>query len=350
MEPIRKILLYRLGSLGDSLLALPAFYLVRQRYPTAEITFLSNVPVNAKAAPLLEIVHNTTLCNEVVEYPIRLRSPFRLWQLVRRLRAGRYGLLVHLTASRGMVNSIRDFLFFKLCGINRIIGVPLRIDDLQCRFLTGLGQFEWEAARLARRVEDSVEVDLGDDQYWDLQLSADEAKAAEALLESHGIRDGFICASVGSKTDAKDWMDVNWERLLVLLSIVSRDYDLVLIGSTGEHARTERLAQLWSGRVANLCGKVGVRVNAALLKRARVFIGHDSGPMHLAATVKTPSVGIFSAQGLPGQWAPRGNNNTIFYRQTPCFGCGLEQCLEYNKQCILSISPDEVARAVLKYL
>lgn len=107
---------------------------------------------------------------------------------------------------------------------------------------------------------------------------------------------------------------------------------------------------MWKGQTANLCGALSPRESAALLEKAEVFVGHDSGPMHLASAVGTPCVAIFSARNLPGQWFPVRSGHKIIYHKTDCFGCGLEQCIAEGKKCIFSISVDEVHSATVALL
>ena len=126
---------------------------------------------------------------------------------------------------------------------------------------------------------------------------------------------------------------------------------LGLVGSADEAAAAERLAACWTGPVLNLCGRLPPRVSALVMARARAFLGHDGGPMHLAAAVGTRAAAVFSARAKPGVWFPRGEGHRIVYHRTPCFDCRLETCTTEGKKCILSIEPGEVldaARAVLE--
>ena len=125
---------------------------------------------------------------------------------------------------------------------------------------------------------------------------------------------------------------------------------LILFGVQDEWSRSDRLMARWRGPKANLCGVTSPRVSAAALRSASLMVCHDSGPMHLAATVGVPCVAIFSARGRPGEWYPRGDHNSILYHQTPCWNCRLVTCTENKKACILSITVDEVFKAVQQKL
>ena len=73
-----RILIYRLGSLGDTVIALPCFRLIRSRHPTAEITVLTNLPVSGKAAAIEAVLENTGLVDRFIPYPVGLRDPKKL--------------------------------------------------------------------------------------------------------------------------------------------------------------------------------------------------------------------------------------------------------------------------------
>ena len=110
--------------------------------------------------------------------------------------------------------------------------------------------------------------------------------------------------------------------------------------------RGDELCHEWVGPTLNLAGKLTPRESAAVLERARLFIGHDSGPMHLAAALGTPCVAIFSARNKPGVWFPRGDGHKIIYHQTECYGCGLTVCEKYGAKCIGSVTVEEVEAGV----
>jgi heptosyltransferase III len=100
----------------------------------------------------------------------------------------------------------------------------------------------------------------------------------------------------------------------------------------------------------NLCGQLSVRESAAMLSRSETYIGHDSGPMHLAAAVGTLYVAILSSRNLPGEWFPPGSQHRILYKTVGCMGCRRDVCEERNKTCIRSISVDEVFGRVMRVL
>ena len=159
-----------------------------------------------------------------------------------------------------------------------------------------------------------------------------------------------IAVSVGTKVQAKDWGRENWRALLACMASEYPGRALLLAGAAEESAVSEAAAAGWrahgGGPVVNLCGKLSPRGSAAAFACARLFVGHDSGPMHLAAAVGTPVVAIFAARNVPRQWFPFGKGNKVLYHRVECWGCELETCIEQRKKCLLSITPDEVMAAI----
>jgi len=251
-----------------------------------------------------------------------------------------------LPGQRGYLRVIRDTIFFESCGIKKIIGIPYSRSLQSNRLLSDNLYFEHEAVRLARCVSELGDARLAEPGSWDLLLSEQENYAAGQILKDWPGRNLFIACSIGTKFEVNDWGQRNWQALLRKLSEVYPDYGLFLLGSADESKRSEELCKTWAGPSLNLCGKISPRYAAVILKRARIFLGHDSGPMHLAAAVAVPCVAVFSARNKPGVWFPFGALHHVIYHKTECFGCGLSVCKKYNKKCINSISVDEVLGVV----
>jgi len=138
-----------------------------------------------------------------------------------------------------------------------------------------------------------------------------------------------------------------------LLGRVARRYPghaLALVGASEDAAVSEFAAQEWAGAKVNLCGRLTPRETAAVMEQARVFVGPDSGPMHLAASVGVPCVIAFSARGQKGVWYPAGDQHEIIYHAPPCAGCELETCVVEKRRCLTSISVDEMEQAVGRVL
>jgi heptosyltransferase III len=345
----KRVLIYRLGSLGDTLIALPAFHLVSRAFPNAERRLLTNFPVNAKAPPAAAILENTGLIHSYVRYAVGTRSPHELLSLWWQLLRWRPQVLVYMGSARGVESAIRDAKFFRLCGIPSLIGVPITKDMQQNRWQEAARVFEPEASRLARNLSGLGEAHLEDSASWDLHLTeAESTRAREVLAPADGHP--ILAVSVGTKVQSKDWGRDNWRTLLNRLATLYPNFAIALCGAAEENESSEFAAAGWRENspspIINLCGLLTPRESAAVISHARAFLGHDSGPMHLAAAVQTPCVAIFAARNKPRIWFPYGEQHRVLYHQTDCWGCGLETCTIEKKKCLTSITVDEVITEV----
>jgi ADP-heptose:LPS heptosyltransferase len=357
---LTRILIFRLGSLGDTLIALPALRLVAAAFPNAERRMLTTFPPHAKAPASSAILEHTGLIHGYFRYSYGTRSPRELlklwWQLVR----WRPQVLVYLNGTRPLAIARRDALFCRLAGVTRVIGVPETEEQMNCQpytFPDGVTALEHEARRLCRNLTAIAPADLdaylADPASWSLALTAaEQTRATEALTPLAGHK--VLAVSIGTKVQSKDWGQDNWRSLLTRVGQLYPHHALALLGAPEESAASEFAAAGFrstsSSPVVNLCGALTPRESAAVLARSAVFLGHDSGPMHLAAAVGTPCVALFAARNIPRVWYPHGPHHRILYHQVDCAGCGLETCIIEKKKCLLSITPDEVLIALAAVL
>lgn len=342
---VKRVLIYRLGSLGDTVVALPALHLVKRAFPGARRQMLTNIPVHAKAPAAAAVLEGSGLVDGFISYPIATRSLRELaavWWSIRRFRPD---LLVYLMPPRGQRGLQRDVRFFRFCGIRNFVGLPS--GDLgESRLEEQTDLFERESKRLLRSLSPLGEAEVDDLRWWDLRLSQEEQRRAiEAISPLAGRR--LIACGAGTKMQAKDWGPENWKMLLSRLATEFHDYGLVLVGAKEDADVSESTSGAWDDRRVNLCGSLTPRQTAAVLGNTELFLGPDSGPMHLAAAVGVPCAIAFSARDRRGKWFPIGAGNRIVYRRIECEECQLEVCIERKRRCLTSISVDEMFAAAI---
>jgi heptosyltransferase-3 len=344
---VRKVLIYRLGSLGDTVVALPCFHLIARRFPQAERLLLTNFPVHAKAPAAAEVLGQSGLIHGYMRYTAGTRNTLELLQLSWKIRRFRPDVLVYLMPVRPSKNVRRDKLFFHISGVRQIVGLPGE-QELEYRVNPASGFYEQEAYRLARALSALGDADAGDVANWSLNLTVAEREAASESLGALIERPLIVCGP-GTKIQAKDWGPDNWRALIAQLHRMYPEHGLVMVGAKEEAEMGDFAARDWPGPKVNVCG-LNPREAAAVMERAEVFLGPDSGPMHLAAAVGTPCVIAFSAAGIPGVWFPAGQKHQIVYHQTSCHGCRLNDCIVEARRCLTSITVAEMAQAVARVL
>jgi len=345
---IRNVLIYRLGSLGDTVVALPCLHVIARAYPNAQRVLLTNFPVNSKAPAAAAVLGDTGLVHGYMRYTVGTRRAGELLRLAWLIRKFSPDLLIYLMPLRPGSNVRRDRIFFRFAGVRHIVGLPSQ-QALTRRLDPVTGLYEPEATRLARGIVELGDAHPEDLANWDLHLSAAEREAAQQALAPLPGRPLIVCAP-GCKMQANDWEKENWRALLARLYRSYPAHALVVAGAQEDAATCDFAAQEWLGPKLNLAGKLTPRESAAVFARAAVFIGPDSGPKHLAACMGVPCVCVFGARDLPGVWFPPGEHNQIVYHQPECFGCGLETFIAMQKKCVRSVTVDEMEHAVARVL
>ena len=339
---MQRILIHRLGSIGDFVVALPALHAIRRAFPGADIRLLTSRPADRRVASARSVLEGAGLLDDDIAYTVGTRSPRDLLAIRRDIRAFAPELVVYLMDIGGLPRVLRDYAFFRWCGVAASALVMPFAPRLRTRLPRqgGSGLWEPEAQRLARCVAAFGAAAPEQAASWDLRLSAAEiAEADRALGAAFGdvaVPDrSLVAMSIGTKQAVNDWGDDNWH---AVLGAVGRPQSgLVLIGAAAERERSAQVARDWTGPVANLCGRTSPRVSAAAMRRARLFLGHDSGPMHLAAAVGTPCVVVFSKRNRPGEWFPFGDHHRVFYPPP-------------EARSIRAISPAEIIAAATRIL
>jgi heptosyltransferase-3 len=307
----KTVLVFRIGSLGDTVVALPCFHRIARSFSDARRVLLTNIPTSQKAATVESVIGNSGLVHEVIYFPGRPRRVHELLSLSARIRRTRARTLVYV-ADRKLLPTLRDILYFRACGIRHVIGAPLLRELRRLRVDPETGNVEREAERLARCLAPLGPIDLHDPRAWDLHLLPEEQRAADAALEPLGGCD-FIAVSIGTKWQVNDWGDANWAAMLRSLSAEWAYHALVFFGAGDEFDRSAGLAAEWQGPTLNLCGCLPPRASGATLQRALVFLGHDSGPMHLASAVGVPCVAMFGNRHPPRWWHPIGQHHRLIH-------------------------------------
>ncbi len=340
---VQRILIFRRGSIGDAVVSLPALLGIRNHSPEAELAILTNAPVMGRAAHIESILGRTELISEYFSLPpggggfssmLQVKSAIKLWSPDK---------LIYLSEPSSLVSLVKELLFFKICGINNIVAMPFAqsIREYQVK---SEKLWESESERQLRAVglpwPDKVEINF----------NADEQNQADKIIADNFTNTPYIAFSIGGKLPDKDWGDLNWGRVLESLTSIRPSLGLMLIGAEDEGERTSGLAQNWGGPVLNLCGKTNPRLSALAMKQAVFFLGHDSGPMHLATLMKTPCVALFSARAKPGVWFPQGDNHHIFYPWEMTDNVSNKAGFRTAGSSILSIKPEDVIDVCRKLL
>jgi heptosyltransferase-2 len=177
-----------------------------------------------------------------------------------------------------------------------------------------------------------------------------EVEEALDLLAGAGVRDPRRIAVIapGARWPNKRWSAEGFAKLGEWLAS-QKGLEIVIAGDRDDRSVVDELRRRLTVASADISGRTGLRELGAVLRGARVFIGNDSGPGHLAAAVGTPVVTIFGptseAFGVP----PRGEGVRSVSLPLECRPCSLHggrRCPRGRRACLEDLEPGAVIRAV----
>lgn len=343
------VFVFRIGSLGDSLVSLPALHYIKKEHPEEKIILITNDPEKAYVNTW-DIFKYTNIFDDVIIYENNISNIIKLVKDIRNHKG--HKRLYYLPPFRTTRQVRRDwFVFFVLGGIDEVIGLKESAIEIAKRNDSGnLLTLEKEYVRLLKIAinKNNVKPKLPSTPLLKpLQNSYDKI---ELLLNSKRISDKRLVAIAhGTNMPAKKWPLENYKEVIDCLNNIYSDLFFIITGGKEDFIEGELLCKEAENSI-NLAGKTSIIESAALLERCALFIGNDTGTMHLSSVMGTPVIGIFSARDNPGKWEPYGNNNILLRRDVHCAGCMLLECIENKMECIKSITVNEVISSVKNFL
>jgi len=186
------------------------------------------------------------------------------------------------------------------------------------------------------------------DDYLELWPEPEEEEAARQLLLKEGIgpKERLVAIHPFSAVVERGWPLENFGLLAQRLSREA-GCRAVIVGSTGDSKTFNRVRQLFGESTVDLVGKCTLRETIALLKRCALFVGNDSGIMHLAAAAQTPLVALFGPQS-PVKFGPWSHRAKVIYKGLQCSPCKqkffseCEPSARMRPACMEQITVDEV--------
>ncbi|MFT3734611.1 MAG: putative lipopolysaccharide heptosyltransferase III [Rhodocyclaceae bacterium] len=347
---VRRALVIKLRHHGDVLLASPVLSSLKAAAPHCEIDALVFADTAAMLSehPALATLHKLDRNAKKRGVLAQLQSE---WAVFSALRARQYDLIIHLTdhprgawlaralGARWAVAPVRakaakfwkkSFThLYKTVGGGRRHTVDTHLDALR---RIGI-QPQAEARKLGL-----------------VAGAAAEAKVDVKLAEAGAQAGAFIHFHPASRWFFKCWPVAQCAELLS--QFVARGETVVITGAPDERERSmvEAILKTSGVQAINLTGELSLKELAAVAARAKLFVGVDSAPMHIAAAVGTPCVALFGPSG-DKEWGPWMVRHEIVTSSHPCRPCGQDGCGGGKvSECLTTIPVQQVLAAVDRVL
>jgi ADP-heptose:LPS heptosyltransferase len=341
----RNLLVVRPDNIGDVIMLGPALRAIKETSPQAHLTLLTS-PSGSSAAPLLPWI-DEVLVQRPVWQDVGGKIPFdpeREQALIQQLAARRFDAALIFT-SFSQTPHVPGYVCY-------LAGIPLRAGESKefggstlTDELKGAPDDLHQVERNLRLVEQ-----LGftvHERNLAVELKREARQAIPALLQSHGIEPSqpFLIVHPGASAEARRYPTDKFGKVAAQLR--KRGLQVLVTGVERERELIEAMLEV-APETPVLTEGISLTEFAALIERASLVICNDTLPMHLADTVGTPEVVLFSGTDREEQWRPRTVPARLLRRPTPCHPCYLFSC-PIGLPC-LDIPPAEVVEVAVQML
>ncbi len=338
----KKILITKLGAIGDVVLITPSIRMIRKRFPTAFISLL----IDPKLAPLIE---RSPYLNEILVFD---RSKMiqggwqRFFKMAKRLRNRCFDLSIDFQ------NNWRTHLLSFLARIPMRFGYqrglfgfllthPVLFWDKKLNPV----QHQFQVLKRTGVVHFEDQIQLWPQRSDDVYI--------EKIFQEKGIVNskpliGFVLGS------SERWPTKQWpiERFIELSKTLTRTHDIqiILVGTEEDQKLAAEFEKLNLKNVFDFTGKTLLTQLISLIKFLDVIVTGDTAPLHIASAFPTKIIALFGPTD-PKRHMPPGNGHISLVKHISCQPCYSGTCTNSNKLlCLKEISVNEVAEAVGKKL
>ncbi len=330
-----KILIRATNWVGDAIMALPALRAARSRFPQAEITIL--------ARPYVAFIYkDQQVCDNMmfVDYKrdmvgeIREQKFDKALLLQNAFEAAWFAWRAGIPERIGYARDGRSLLLTKAVPVPKPGEIPAHEQYYYLELLRRAGWLD--------SLPNETRISLG--------VPEENRKRAAEFLSSHGAKSQGLRIAIGagaSYGSAKCWPPDRFADLANRLQTKS-GVDIILFGTRAEAPVSAAIAAGMRQTPIDLTGKTSIDDLPALLSQCHLFIGNDSGAMHVAAAVGLPVVAVFGPTD-PFGTAPVTPRCSIVQEKPYCSPCFLRSC-PTDHRCMTRVTPDAVAAAAQHWI
>jgi ADP-heptose:LPS heptosyltransferase len=339
---LKRILVVKLRSLGDTILAGTCFEAIREAFPKAWISALVQPPSH-------ELYRASGWANEVMAFHWgaigRRNFLVRAWKrrrMVEALKKRRFDLAIDLSAS----HRTAQLVSWSRPGLMVGLGLPpvKKYYDLAAN---GDDELQAPAVELDRRVVNLLGLEPKPHDrpggYW--RVPDEALKYADTFWKANRYGEGDLVVAVNpfASCPSKEWYPDKWSLLLQELM----DHGLKPFFTCAPLERKGlEMIEKGLGRTLPLYAGSRLVPLMGLYRRATAVVSVDSGPRHLAAAVGTPTLTVWGPESV-GRWHPYSQqDHPIVLHPVPCRPCGLSVCVEKKHECMVAVTPADVVKGL----
>ncbi len=321
--------------IGDLLVAVPVFRALKKKFPEANLSLsLRNQPGQ------LALLKSNPYFSKIIVFNKRGKklNLFQSLRLLERWRREKFDLIVVLHHSR------------RYAALSWLAGARVRLgyNTKGWRFFLNnvyfSDSFRYEAENLLEVIKPlGIQAKNPDLEIW---LNPNEQEKIENWLRKRNITN-FIIIHPSGGWWGRRWPKENYAKLADYL-IRNFPIEVIFTGTPAEKGGIEKISSLMKEKPLIAAGEFTIRELACLYEKAKLFIGTDTGAMHVAAAVGLPTLVMFGPQD-PRRWGPQSGGNQIIYKNLDCSPCP-QRCRWGRNICMERITVEEVIKAAGKMI
>ncbi len=334
-KKIKKVLVVRTDRIGDVLLNLPAIELLKKKIPQAQFTLMTG-------SNLTDLLQHQPVFNEVINYDLYKDKTLKLWLF---LLKRRFDLCLIMNPQK------------KFHALSFLSGIPYRCGyDRKWGRLLNFRREDVKAYGEKHEIEYNLDLlsELGINYssasvHFNLSTNpSHERKIKKLFLELFkNETPSFIAIHPFASVPYKEWPYERYAELIKKIKEIYSDLQIIFVGQNNLQQN------IWlPSQTVNLINKLDLNELAALLKKARLLISTDSGPLHIAAGVGTRTIALFGpnfSYSSPTRWGPWGENHIVIHKKYNCSPCKDTPCMQ-DFSCMKSIDINDVFQAFKKQM
>ncbi len=355
----RKVVILKFWGMGSILLSLSAIEALKKKYPETKVTILT-LHQNKELCELIPLI-DEVLC---LKLNGMLRFFYQTIGLLKKVRNQRFDIIIDL-----------EFFSYYTAIFTLLSGICFRIGFASTKILRNqvyLKKVPFDHSRhISAIFMKVIEYVIGKENNnlivqpsCKFQFKKEYENKIEEILSKNNIRKEDLVIIMNINASALS-LERRWPRnnYLILAQRLLENYAevrIILIGSHSERAYTTSFLEELKNRttiedkVVSLCGKISIGELITLFQRVDLFIGNDSGPLHLASFLDVPTVSFFGPE-TPLLYGPIGDKHSIFYEALSCSPClnvyNYKSSFCKNNICLKDIDTDKVFEVIgRKYL
>lgn len=324
-EKIERILIIRPGGIGDFILLVPAMRILAEKFPHVKIDVLCEKR-NAGIAELVGIINKTYLYDRLSDFANCFKN--------------RYDIVIDTEQWHRLPAFIAHF-FKNAVTIGFATNERAKVFDYPIPY----SHDDYEAYSFLHLIDPLT----GEKPVFDRSKPFIDVRSDflfEIIPELLSCKDRIIAIFPGASVRERVWGNEKFARVAKIF--IDKGYKVLIIGSAAEKNRANTIKELAAECVDLTSRKIGLKDVASILKAGRLLLTTDTGLMHLAYAVGTPTVSLFGS-GIEKKWAPQGKNHVIINKHLECSPCtrfGYTPRCKRSVKCLNMIGIDEVVSAM----